>query len=874
MTQFVSINQTYSIVNEINPSNSPAVKHDGQSISYVQFCHATSQLARRLGELELNRSVPVAIVMERGFGLYTSQFGVLASGGFFLPVDPANPDERIQFLLSDSRAECVIVDPETALKISSWQLNLKLIEVDPASIVTDSPDIETTAPIVFPHADEDPAYMIYTSGSTGKPKGVCIHWEAICNHDRWFIEEFQIVPQDRCLQIASIGFDISIEEIFTTIRSGACLVSINKQALDSPAEFFRWVEQEKLSVLNMPTALWHNVVPALSTATLSDSVRVLIIGGEQVKPDLVETWFQHIPPDQVRLVNGYGPTETTITATVCNLTPETLQAIGRPVKNLQCHIIGEDDQIIESYNTPGELYISGVGVAKGYWNRPEQTAKAFMTSEVLGGKWCYRTGDKVQRDEDGQLHFLGRIDNQVKLRGYRIELQEIENAIGKHPQISNAVVRKTTVGREHLVCFATPVQTAVTNIDVNGLQQELAGFLKQTLPPYMVPSRFQFLDKFPVTVGGKIDTDQLMSMVAVNGSPAIAEMEGLDELQTQIIQVWESVLGNPPESVETTFEECGGDSLAAMALAVGLEKAFPERKFGVATLLTHPTVSRLADYATEAQPETDFHDTEHGSTPIINSLGRPLDAQTPCLIFLHPGGGSGYLYNQLLSEKVKQTWSILILDSPWLTGELPGDDHQETTTTIAQRYAKVLARSVVPGTRITTAGYSFGGILAFETARYLKESGFNVDQVINIDQPIPQAIEIGSLSNRLKNWLHRLKSPQLAWQELNYSREKKALQAGEKTNFSSPHEMLRSFDLEDIHATIEDAYLPQHCDLEMNLIRGDIMEAKYLIAEDYGWQKYTRSLTVDRVSGTHFTLFMGHNLEKLALRFLGLLKSL
>ncbi len=855
-------------LNEIHPSKSKAIEQDGQSINYAQFCGAVGKLAEKIEGLKLHPSRPVAILMERGFGLYTSQFAVLASGGFFLPIDPANPDERIRFLLSDSQSQCILTDSQSAGKIDNWQLNVPVIQFDQDSIFASAAE-ENAAPITFPHKADAPAYMIYTSGSTGKPKGVCIHWEAICSHNRWFIDEYKIGPNDRCLQIASIGFDISIEEIFTTIRSGGCLVPINKQALDSPAGFFAWVAQQKLTVLNMPTALWHNVIPALEATSLPDHVRLVIIGGEQVNPDMVEAWFKFVPAQRVRLVNGYGPTETTITATVCDLNPNKRQAIGQAVKNLQCHILGPNGQLIKAHDTPGELYISGINVAKGYWNRPEQTAKAFMHCDALNGKWCYRTGDKVQRDIDGDLHFLGRVDNQVKLRGYRIELDEIENAISLHPKITSAIVRKTDSGRERLVCFAVPESPDLV-ADGSGLQQQLVGFLKQSLPQYMVPAQFQFLKEFPLTVGGKVDAKKLLLGVTDVAPSSECAMHDLDQSQTRIVEVWQSVLGSPPDSVETTFEQCGGDSLAAMALALGLEKAFPGKTFGVATLLTYPTVSQLAEYVKQSHS-----DIQTGSDselmPIINKLGQPLAIQTPCLIFLHPGGGSGYLYNQLLSERIKQTHSILILDSPWLTGELPNDDHCETTLSIAKRYADVLAALLDSDTRITTSGYSFGGILAFETARFLKQFGFEVERTINIDQPVPQAVQIGSLPNRLLNWVHRLKAPRLTWYELNYSKEKEALQAGEKTSFSNPREMLRSFDLEDVHAAIEDAYLPEHCDVDMHLIRGDIIESKYHVANDYGWQKYSKHLTTHRVTGTHFTLFLGRNLTKLSRTFQSLL---
>ena len=857
-------------MNNIIPSSAIATSIANRNVSYSQFCGGINRVAAQLRSLELDRGVAVALIMERGPELYASQFGVLSTGGFFLPIDPANPLQRIKFLLTDSQAKCVLVDAASAEKIKSLGLDLEVIELGAESVfddATDQIDPQKVAPIVFPHAADDPAYMIYTSGSTGQPKGVCIHWEAICNHNAGMIDVYEITSSDRIMQMISIGFDLSIEVIFTTIRSGACLVTVDSEALDSPIKFLRWVREQKLTLLNMPTALWHRIVPALEDEPLPDCVRLVTIGGEQIKTELVDRWFKHVSPDKVRLVHGYGPTETTITSTVCDLTPDNREAIGRPIKNMDCHIVGDDNRLIEASGQAGELYISGTSVAKGYWNRPEQTAAAFMHSDLIGGRWCYRTGDRVMWDQHGQLLFCGRIDSQVKYRGFRIELQEIENAICLHPHVTNAIVLKSDAGHEQLVCFAVPQKDMCVTWHGDELPQQISSFVQETLPYYMVPGRFMFLDKFPMTVGGKVDTRALLSLVEVDqNDPPEVPVSGLASVEAEITKIWHSVLGSAPATSDTTFEQSGGDSLAGMALVIGLTKSFPHKSFGVATLISYPTVNQLAQYIRQTVNGIKNEDRKDRD-PIICELGQPLESQSPVLIFFHPGGGSGYLYNDLINDTVKRNYSILILDSPWLTGNLPGEEFEHSAVSIADVYADAVAKRIPPSSRIVTAGYSFGGILAFETGRILSERGFEVTKVINIDQPVPTAVAKANTIIRIANWAHFLKAPKMAWDAINYGKDRARTRAGEQTRFSDNQEVLRSLDLEAIHGKIEDAYIPEPSDLELHLIRGDLVEAKYQVQSDYGWAPYSDALSIHRVSGTHLTIFLGPNLRELSAKF-------
>jgi amino acid adenylation domain-containing protein len=399
-------------------------------------------IADQLGDTARLQQLPVAILMPRGVGFYASQFAVISKRRFFLPIDPDNPRDRIEFLLEDSRASAVLVDESTKSLVEDLDLNCRVIDISSLDLANGIGPFGSLEDLITCQPN-DLAYMIYTSGSTGRPKGVPIHWEAFDNHNQWFIEEFQVTSEDRCAQIASVGFDISLEEIFPSLRAGATLVPVTKSALESAQEFFRWVREEQLTILNIPTALWHNFVLHLSDFELPESVRLVLIGGEKVNPERVKDWFERIPSSRIRLVNAYGPTEVTITSTFCDLSEDKLDSIGKPVRNIDCLLIDEDRKEITQANVPGEVYFAGAGVARGYWNRPEQTQNAFVQlANINNNQKLYRTGDRAMWDEAGDLHFLGRQDNQVKLRGYRIEVDEIATAVYRHEGIKNAVVRK------------------------------------------------------------------------------------------------------------------------------------------------------------------------------------------------------------------------------------------------------------------------------------------------------------------------------------------------------------------------------------------------------------------------------------------------
>ena len=802
------------------------------------------------------RQVPIALLLHRGLNLCAAEFSALHLKRFFLPIDPANPIDRIETILEDSSADVLVVDHTTR------HLVKELSELSCANVVdlseTPTDGFDCTAPQNFNDLislqPEDLAYLIYTSGSTGRPKGVPVHWSALENHNAWFIKQFELSPNDRCTQLMSEGFDVSIQDILPTLRSGASLYPPDKELLSDPFRFFEWIEENQLTVLSFPTALWHTLVPVLSKRRLPESVRLVLIGGEQVNPHLVEQWFSLVDASRVRLVNMYGPTEVTIASMFCELSPERSSAIGKPIDNIDAFLLDADGGVISKTEVVGELVLSGTGVARGYWNRPEETTSAFFQSEAPG-KQCYRTGDLARYDDQGNFLFVGRKDNQVKLRGFRIELNEIALTVSSHPLIENAIVKKVEQGREFLACFAVPV-AGVDSGDAE-FEDDLRRHLLGSLPEYMIPSAFQFVSQFPLTVGGKVDTGELLKMLEQKESPDRTGADGSETVR-RICRVWKEVLGQQPDSLNATFVDSGGDSLTAMTFVLRLQQEFDLAGVGLAALAIHNTVERLAVLVDELTSDGTSNSTS--IEPAVTHFQPESDTMSePVVVLFHPAGGGCYQYNELLNEELLKRHEIVIVESPFLNRDLPAGENP-TVAQIAKEYYPAVVKRLTAGREVIVGGYSFGAVLAWEFAQLLKQDGHPVKRVINIDQPVPSEFRICGIFKRMGNWMARLKYPRTNLQEFKRVRKlnqaRAASQAATQKGGDNPlSELSHLACLEDFYVGIENDYTPKPADLEMILIRGELFRSKFEFPEDYGWSAVTESLRTVRVPGSHATLF-------------------
>lgn len=441
-----------------------AVVSGNRQLTYQQLNQQTNQLAHYLRQLGVGPEVLVGICIERSIEMVVGLLAILKAGGAYLPLDPAYPQERIALILADAHVPVLLTQQKQLQRLFQQDTRVVCIDTEWEAIAQES----QANPVNLAQL-EHLAYVIYTSGSTGKPKGVMVEHRSLASFTQTASCAYAITPSDRILQFASISFDAAVEEIYPCLVRGATLVLRSDEMLSSVPTFFQKCRDWELTILDLPTAFWHQICIALPALNLllPQSLRLVIIGGERARSQQLESWQQYVNP-QVRLVNTYGPTEATVVATMCDLAG--LQAvdtrrvlpIGRAIdRNVQVYVLDQSLQPVP-VGEAGELYIGGLGVARGYLNQPQLTAEKFIPNPLCPerGDRLYKTGDLVRYRQDGNLEYLNRIDHQEKIRGFRIELGEIEAVMGQHPAVRDnvVVVREDVPGDKRLVAYVVPSQ--------------------------------------------------------------------------------------------------------------------------------------------------------------------------------------------------------------------------------------------------------------------------------------------------------------------------------------------------------------------------------------------------------------------------------
>ena len=481
-----------------------AVAHADNYLTYRQVHERADRLAHHLQALGVGPDVVVGLCAERSPDMIIGLLGVLKAGGAYLPLDPTYPPERLAFLLTDARASVLLTQHRLLASLPRHAARVVCLDADGPTWAAPRPD----AP-VSRAGDENLAYVIYTSGSTGRPKGVQVTCRGLLHYTLAAAELFGLGAEDRVLQFASLSFDTAAEEIFPALLRGAPLVLRTEDMLDSLPGFLQACERWHVTVLDLPTAYWHELASALAAGTLAlpPSLRLVIIGGERALPERVRDWWREAPK-HVRLLNTYGPTEATVVATSSELSAlaepkvEGEVPIGTPIPNVRVYLLDPRSRLVPP-GIPGELHIGGAGLARGYLDQPGPTAQQFIPDPFSPepGARLYRTGDRARWRPDDQLEFLGRVDEQVKVRGFRIEPGEIEAVLRDHPAVRDAVVVATEddLGQQRLAAYLV---AAVTPAPVLG---DLRGYLQTRLPDYMIPSTLSLLDALPLTPNGKVD---------------------------------------------------------------------------------------------------------------------------------------------------------------------------------------------------------------------------------------------------------------------------------------------------------------------------------------------------------------------------------
>jgi amino acid adenylation domain-containing protein len=578
----VCIHELFEARVEESPDKPAVVSSDGV-LTYEELNRQANALAHQLRGLGVGSESLVGLCMERSLEMLVGLFGILKAGAAYVPLDPAYPTDRLAFMLKDANVSVLLTQTPLVDRLPKHDARVVCLdglphEVDPAE----------ARPVNSGVTPENLVYVIYTSGSTGTPKGALITHRSLVKYAKVATLRFGIEPGDRILQFCSISFDISVEEIFLCLTRGGTLVLRTPAMLGSVSVFLQECERLAISVLSLPTAFWHEIAGRLGgeISTLPPALRLVIIGGERVQPERLARWSTHVR-HRPRLLNTYGLTEASVLSTMYDLTgltppdPEEVKdvPIGRPVQGVETYVLDHHLQPVP-IGAPGELCIGGEHLARGYLNSPVVTAERFVPNPFAPAprhsddppSRLYRTGDLVRYARDGQIEYIGRIDQQLKVRGFRVEPGEIEAVLSQHPAVSEAVVvaRPDDMGRNVLVAYVVP------ETGRGLLGGELRAFLKDKLPDYMIPPTFVTIEALPLSPNGKVDRAALPPPPEARPEVEEPTAEPRTDVELFIAQTWQEALQVGRVSVHDNFFDLGGYSLLLMGV---IEKI--EEKLGV-----------------------------------------------------------------------------------------------------------------------------------------------------------------------------------------------------------------------------------------------------------------------------------------------------
>ncbi len=821
--------------------NSVAVIHAERHLTFKELNERSNQLADYLRQKGIGKrkDIPVGICLKRSLELPVALLGVMKAGGACLPLDPDYPDERLAYMLEDSQAPVLLTQPGLLPHLGNARPEVVHFSSDWKLIRNCSPE--------NPDYACDPgslAYVIYTSGSTGKPRGVMLEHRGLVNHHEAAIRLYGLQPSDRTLQFSSLSFDIAIEEIFPTWLAGGTVVMRTDDMPLTGSDFLRWIGARGITVLDLPTAYWHELVRALTETgeKLPQSLRLLIVGGEKASASAFSAWVKS-GGGRVRWVNTYGPTEASIIVSSyepnpSETGPENLP-IGRAIANTQLYILDEHRKPVPA-GAPGELYISGPGLARGYLGRPEMTADKFIFDPLLidpvsnlKGTRLYKSGDLVRRLHDGNIEFIGRADFQVKIRGFRVELGEIEAVLEKHPGVGEAVVvAHETNGEKRLAGYVIPAEPQPSG-------PELKKYLNELLPEYMVPADFVFMDAMPLTPNGKVDR-RALPLPDFNAERGPEDfIAPRNETESSMVKHWEQVLGRRPIGVRDNFFEMGGHSLAAARLMGMVEKEFG-KKLLLTDLLQAPTVEELVALVRLETPSA--------ARSAVIAL-QPLGTKPP-FFFVHGLGGSVLRFRDLARHMAP--------DQPFYGIQAQGLDGTQSCLRSVEEMADLylshlrIAQSEGP---YYLGGYSYGGYVAMEMARRLLGQGDEVRSLIFLDT---YAVESKSLVER---FLSLSAGQKIAYVKRRAERYRKGI----KRRFDFMFLPLAVKEVRRTLAAAEAKYAVRAYPGRILLFRASERGLRGLDDPTGGWNKYAAGgVEVHEIDGDHGNVLNEPNVQLLA----------
>lgn len=676
--------------------NSVAIRDERRSMTYDELNQKANKLSRHLHNSGAVEGSLVAICMERSVDILVALLAVQKSGCTYIPLDPIYPKDRLALILEDGNP--VIILTERKLLGSLPETTARNVFIEEVAAYQNESGENTN----FKVTPETIAYLIYTSGSTGKPKGVQIQQRALVNFISSMAKEPGITSDDIMLAVTTISFDIAGLEMYLPITYGASIFVASHETSMNPDLLIQRIEDTGATILQATPVTFR----MLNSAEWSGSKKLKILcGGEAMPKELAYDLIKKCK----ELWNMYGPTETTVWSTVEKVILNDLDRIGyinlgKPIDNTLIYVLNPEFQPVP-VGYPGELFIGGDGLAKGYFNLPEMTRERFLPDPFSGipGTRMYRTGDLVQQTEEGKLEFLNRVDSQVKIRGFRIELGEIESALSNFPTIGDnvVIVREDTPGDKKLAAYIIKKDDQETDI------VELRQFLKTKIPDYMIPSAFIFIDQFPLTPNGKIDRKVLPAPQDTAPQQAKIYQSPITETEKKLETIWSEVLKLKQIGIDEDFFEIGGHSMIAVTLIVKIEKELGIR-LPLAVLFDHGTIHEMALLIDKKSEPLHW-----GSLVPIRSKGTKKP-----LYLVHGAGLNLLLYTTIVSH-LDPDQPVFGLQAKGLDGE---EEPLYTIEEIAAYYNEEILMVDKSGS-YALAGFSMGGQLAYEMARQLVAAG-------------------------------------------------------------------------------------------------------------------------------------------------------
>ncbi len=612
-----------------------------ERITYGELNRKANQIARMLRGKGIKPNSIIGLLVKRSPEMFYGILGVLKAGGAYLPIDPEFPRGRVKYILEDSRCDILLTN-DFLIGNTTWQG--EIVNFNAAWDIVDGSNPGNLSGL------SDLAYVIYTSGSTGQPKGVMVEHRSIVNTVNWRMHHYHFTAGDVLLQIPPYNFDSSVEDVFSFLSVGAPIVMIEQEKRLDLMYVRELITRHQVTHFLVTPLFYHTMLDEIAPGlTRLSSVTV---AGENFHLNLVKKHFQKLP--SVKLYNEYGPTENSVCSTVYQFTPQDREIlIGKPISNCQCYVLSPDLNL-QPVGIPGELYLGGMGLARGYVANSQLTAEKFVFVKAIGER-LYRTGDLVKWTAEGNLQFIERADNQVKIRGFRIEPGEIEFQLINHPAVVETVVmaREDGDGNKFLCAYVVSDQRPTI--------VELKGFLSKNLPGYMIPSHFVFLDKLPLTPNGKIDKKALP---APDDEPKVGYVPPENEVEKKLAAYWQEILGgNTQIGTMDNFFEIGGDSLAVIRI---LTMSYNQQwdltvqdfyRYNTIKDLAARIISRSQDEKTtvETRESSDIAKPKTESLSLHGPLVVPVKTATPRTVRnLLLTGATGFLGIHILFELLQQ----------------------------------------------------------------------------------------------------------------------------------------------------------------------------------------------------------------------------